>query len=132
MEQHQRELQNKNHSRNASIKSPDNVRIQRNLVEESSSFKEPLYQHSRKHSDANSSRVGGTISAINERIQNLDHYLSQGTRSASKQSANLMTPNKAESSGIHHVRNFLWGKAYLFFYREFNNLFIMTKRALRI
>jgi len=97
-------LHNRNHSRTESIKSPGNVRIQRNLVEESSSFKEqPQHHlHSRKHSDASSSKVGGTINAINERIKDLDNYLSSGTRSASKQS-NLVSPNaKAESSGIHH------------------------------
>jgi len=96
-------LHNRNSSRTESIKSPGNIRIQRNLIEESSSFKEqPHHLHSRKHSDASSSKVGGTINAINERIKDLDHYLSSGTRSASKQS-NLVSPNtKAESSGIHH------------------------------
>lgn len=67
---------NRGHSRTGSIKSPtNNIKIQRKLIEDSSSFKEPVHHnhhHSRKPSDTSSSKVGGTITAINDKIKDLD------------------------------------------------------------
>jgi len=93
------------------------------LIEDSSSFKAPIH-HQRNPSDTSSSKVGGTINAINDRIKDLDNvneilfqkinfqskYLNQGAAvrsSATKYQSLLSSNTKAETSGIHHVLHFV-------------------------
>jgi hypothetical protein len=96
--------EHRGHSRTGSIKSPvNNIKIQRNLIEDSSSFKAPV--HHRQPSDTSSSKVGGTITAINDRIKDLDQYLNQGAgvrSSATKYQSLLSSNSKAETAGVHH------------------------------